>query len=80
MIANCGYMAALMDYDPNDKICTISAAADVFCIACKPGFKAADPSNITRCDFIEGCVGTEWFNYCSRCKKGMAFSFSRTDS
>lgn len=61
----------------------LAGAADLFCLACRPGFRAAEfhPSNFTisKCEAVPGCDASSaeqtWMNQCRQCQPGKAWGW-----
>lgn len=51
----------------------------VFCVACKPGYKASffsqDVPAVVKCDPIVECLASTWFNNCSSCRSNYAYGY-----
>lgn len=60
----------------------------ILCLACKKGYKpiyGKDKNGDTiemvgKCEFIENCLTSSWFNNCSKCKDDFAFPFVKEDT
>ena len=55
----------------------------LYCSACKPKFKATElsfthPFVKVKCELIDNCLSSEWFNYCSKCENGYVFEWTES--
>jgi hypothetical protein len=77
---NCGL--AVINLTSNDKLPTVNKNP-VFCAACKPKYAPiTSPAGsylsnqyIVTCEEIQNCIGSEWFNACSKCNTNYAYNY-----
>lgn len=50
-----------------------------FCASCQQGYKATPMSTtfshiVVKCEKIQNCLSSRWFNYCSQCQNGYVYA------
>ena len=78
--SNCALLLYRIDREPKTDL--LANEPTIYCIACAPGYRVAergaideDIDVVRKCEPIEYCRVSSWYNYCSECLDGSVYRF-----
>jgi hypothetical protein len=79
----CVFLLYRIDQNPNEDLTGNNPT--VYCVACDRGYRiqergalAEDIDVVRKCELIENCNQSTWFNYCSICNEGFVYRYDTT--